>query len=151
MCTVLATGNAAGEYMPPLVVYKAQCLNDIWTINAPKDATYVVAESGWMSNVIFEQWFRNSFIPHVLSTTEPVIFFFDRNRSHLTYGTVKLAIENEIIIICLSPHTSHALQPLDVGVFKGLRAWERILLRFSSETGMTSVDIGFFPTLLKQL
>ena len=75
MCTVLATGNAAVEYMPPLVVYKAQCLNDTWTINVPKDATYVVAESGWMSNVIFEQWFRNSFIPHVLSTTEPVIIF----------------------------------------------------------------------------
>ena len=69
----------------------------------------------------------------------------------MTYGTVKLAIENEIIIIYLPPHTSHALQPLDVGVFKGLRAWKRILLRFSSESGMTTVDIGFFPTLLKQL
>ena len=58
-----------------------------------------------------------------------LLFFFDRNRSHLTYGTVKLAIENEIIIICLPPHTSHALQPLDVGVFKGLKAdWRRILI-----------------------
>ena len=47
----------------------------------------------------------------------------------MTYGTVKLAIKNQIIIICLPPHTSHALQPLDVGVFKGLKAdWRRILI-----------------------
>ena len=44
MYTALATGNAAGEYMPPLVVYKAQYLNDSWTINGPKDATYAVTE-----------------------------------------------------------------------------------------------------------
>ena len=69
----------------------------------------------------------------------------------MTYGTVKLAIENEIIIIYLPPHTSHALQPLDVGVFKGLRAWKRILLRFSSETGMTTVDIGFFSNTFKTI
>ena len=75
MYTVSATGNAAGEYMPPLVLYKAQYLNDTWTINGPKDSTYAVIESGWMSDVIFEQWFRNSFIPHVSSTTKPVIIF----------------------------------------------------------------------------
>ena len=149
--TVLATGNAAGEYMPPLVVYKAQYLNDTWTINGPKDATYAVTESGWMSDVIFEQWFWNSFIPHVSSTTKPVIIFLDGHGSHLTYGTVKLAIKNQIIIICLPAHTSHALQPLDVGVFKGLKAdWRRILLRFYRETRMTAVDKGSFPTLLKQ-
>ena len=114
-----------------LVMYQAQYLNDTWTINEPKDATYAATESGWMSDVIFEQWFRNSFIPHVSSTTKPVINFFDGHGSHLTYGTVKLAVKNEIIIICLPPHTSHALQPLDVRAFKGFKAdWRRILLRF---------------------
>ena len=44
MYTALATGNAAGEYMPPLAVYKAQYLNDSWTINGPKDAIYAVTE-----------------------------------------------------------------------------------------------------------
>ena len=44
MYTVSATGDAAGEYMQPLVVYKAQYLNDTWTINGPKDATHAVTE-----------------------------------------------------------------------------------------------------------
>ena len=69
----------------------------------------------------------------------------------MTYGTVKLAIANKIII-CLPLHTSHALQPLDAEAFKGLKAdWRMILLRFYRETRMTAVDKGSFPTLLKQL
>ena len=103
MYTVLATGNTAGEYMPPLVANKAQYLNDTWTINGPKDATYGVTKSGWMSNVIFEQSFQNSITPHVSSTTKPVIVFFDGHGSHLTSRTVKLAIGNEILIIMSTP------------------------------------------------
>ena len=76
MYTVLKKGNAAGEHMPPLVVYKAQHLNDTWTTNRPMDAIYAVTESGWTFNVIFEQWFQNSFITHVSSATKPVIIFF---------------------------------------------------------------------------
>ena len=52
--------------MPPLVVYKTQYLNDTWTIYRPRDATYAVTISHWMFNVIFEQWFRNSLIPHFI-------------------------------------------------------------------------------------
>ena len=44
--TVLLTGNAAGSYMPPLVVYRAQYLNDTWTINGLMDTSYAVTESG---------------------------------------------------------------------------------------------------------
>ena len=79
--------------------------------------------------------------------------FFDGHGSHLTYGTVKLAIENKMIIICLPPsHKSCPSDILDVGVFKGIKAdWRRILLRFHRETRMTAVDKGSFPTLLKQL
>jgi hypothetical protein len=31
---------------------------------------------------------------------------------------VKLANENNIHIVCLKPHTTHALQPLDVAVLR---------------------------------
>ena len=34
---------------------------------------------------------------------------------------IDLCRENEIILFCLPPHTTHALQPLDVAVFKSLK------------------------------
>ena len=72
MHSVLATVDVSSEYMPPLFVYKAQYLNDL-----RMPTTCTVIESGWMTDVIFEQWFINSLIPHDSSTTKPVIIFFD--------------------------------------------------------------------------
>ena len=43
----------------------------------------------------------------------------DGHKSHLTLEVVDLCIKNEVILFCLPPHTTHALQPLDVAVPQG--------------------------------
>ena len=45
----------------------------------------------------------------------------DGHKSHLTLDVVDLCIQNKIILFCLPPHTTYALQPLDVAVFKFLK------------------------------
>ena len=40
---------------------------------------------------------------------------------HMTLDVIDLCRENKIILFCLPPHTTHALQPLDVAVFKSLK------------------------------
>ena len=92
-------------------------LNENWTINGPEGTRYAVSYSGWMADIIFEQWFRHSFVSFTADIQKLVVLFFDGHRPHLTYNTICLAMEEFIIIICLPPHTSHALQPLGVGVF----------------------------------
>ena len=39
-----------------------------------------------------------------------------------TLEVIDLAWKNDVILFCLSPHTTHALQPLDVSVFKSLKS-----------------------------
>ena len=41
----------------------------------------------------------------------------DGNSSHVTINVIELACENNIHLLWLPAHTSHILQPLDVGVF----------------------------------
>ena len=150
--TVLVAGDAAEEFLPPLIVYKATHFNANWTFNGPEDARYAVSESGWMSDIIFEQWFCDTFVPYLEELQKPVILNYDGHGFHLTYKTVKVAIMEKITIICLPPHTSHALQALDVGVFKGMKAaWRIILFNFYHETRMIGLSKGSFPTLLKKL
>lgn len=61
-------------------------------------------------------------------------------------------MENNIIILCLPPNTSHAFQPLDVGVFGPLKLeWKRILKRWFRESRLKKVDKAVFPSLVKQL
>ena len=40
---------------------------------------------------------------------------------HVNIGVIDICRENDITLFCLPPHTTHALQPLDVAVFKSLK------------------------------
>ena len=65
---------------------------------------------------------------------------------------VKACMDAQVILICLPPHTSHALQPLDVGVFKPMKdQWRLILKRWYRESKHKAVTNTVFPTLIKKL
>jgi len=45
----------------------------------------------------------------------------DEHDSHVTVNFIGHCINNDIVLLILPPHTSHLLQPLDVGVFGALK------------------------------
>jgi hypothetical protein len=50
------------------------------------------------------------------------MILFDGHSSHITTEVIKFYIAKKILLICLPPHTTHMLQPLDVGVFSPLNS-----------------------------
>lgn len=44
----------------------------------------------------------------------------DGHASHITTTAIEYAIQNKIILLCLPSHSTHVLQPLDVGIFAPL-------------------------------
>ena len=63
---------------------------------------------------------KKIFLKHAASQ-RPLLLIVDGHSTHLTLDTVDLAWSNQVILLCLPPHTTHALQPLDVSVFKSLK------------------------------
>ncbi|KDR68191.1 hypothetical protein GALMADRAFT_32338, partial [Galerina marginata CBS 339.88] len=60
----------------------------------------------------------------------------DGHGSHTTLEWINLARANNIILYCLPPHTTHRLQPLDVGCFGPLQtAWFNRCDEILDETG----------------
>ena len=56
------------------------------------------------------------------------------NVTHVTYRVVLICIENHILLIYLLAHSSHILQPLDVGVYSHVkRVWRILLQQFYAE------------------
>jgi len=51
----------------------------------------------------------------VAGDTRPLII--DGHGSHITYAFVKFCVEHSILLLCLPSHSTHLLQPLDVGLF----------------------------------
>ena len=60
-----------------------------------------------------------------------------------------MAIQHDIHILCLPPHTTHALQPLDRSVFGPLnKAFNTVCSEFLAENALHSVNKWSFPGLL---
>jgi hypothetical protein len=121
-------------------------------MGGPNGAAYSISDSGWMMDSNFENWFLNIFVKFTENYEKPVLLTYDGHNSHLTYSTIKTAMDNDIIILCLPPNTSHALQPLDVGIFRPVKvAWKKIFNEWYVVSRMQSVDKAVFPTLLGKL
>lgn len=89
-----------------------------WVKDGPDGCFYNTSSNGWMEIPQFKEWFEKVFIEFVKSFDGPKILVLDGHKSHITSDIVQLARSNEIWIICLPPHSTHVLQPLDVAVFK---------------------------------
>jgi hypothetical protein len=76
--------------------------------------------NGWTDDFLCTQWFRDCFIPQAEAHNQsgkPILLILDGHNSHEKLIMIDLAISHGIIIFCLPPHTTHKLQPLDVGIF----------------------------------
>ena len=82
---------------------------------------YGTNDNGWISTELFESWFFELFLPNAVAA-RPLLLLLDGHSTHYQLDVIKLAKENDVNILCLPPHTSHATQPLDCGVFSPLKA-----------------------------
>ena len=81
-----------------------------------------------MQDINFKNLFANGFVKSTALLERPLLLIYDGHGSHITYTTIKTAMDNKIIILALPPHCSHALQPLDVGCFAPLKkTWKTVL------------------------
>lgn len=129
--TVNGCASAAGHILPPYIVYSGKNLYKEWTMGGAEGARYTTSSNGWIERDVFLDWFENHFLRHVPST-RPMLLIFDGHSSHITIQLVRKAVNNGITILRLPSHTTHFLQPLDVGVYGPVKkAWEKILISFS--------------------
>ncbi|KAK9703812.1 CENP-B N-terminal DNA-binding domain [Popillia japonica] len=80
--------------------------------------------SGWIQTDIFTMWF-NQFLKHVKpSQDDPVLLLLDGHNSHTrNMDVIDKAREHHVSIICLPPHSSHKMQPLDVSFMFPLKTF----------------------------
>lgn len=122
--TVICTVSACGQYVPPCLIFPRKRENPILMDNAPTAAKGFFNESGWMTGEMFCK-FINHFIEFVKPTKErSVVLILDGHSSHTkNLQALDIARNNGLILLSLPPHTTHKLQPLDVGFFKPLQTY----------------------------
>ncbi|KIJ47463.1 hypothetical protein M422DRAFT_248880 [Sphaerobolus stellatus SS14] len=101
----------------------------------------VTSENGWMDDSIGSQQFKKVFIPWAKAQSDPtfpLVFISHGHSYHETHEICLAALNHNITMISLPPHTTHKLQPLDVGVFVPLQCmWGKRC----NELAVTGVEV----------
>ena len=115
--TMLCGASAAGVALPPMIIYSKAFPGGSYKFSGPDDAVYAKSESGWIDSELLLAWMKKVFLKFC-GSQRPVVLFADGHASHVSLDVIDLARENDVILFCLPPHPTHALQLLDVSVIK---------------------------------
>ena len=123
LVTVLYTVNAAGNSIPPMLVFPRVKLRD-HMIEGCSSRFDWCSKSVWMDSAACFTEFIKHFIKHKkCSKDRPAILILNNHDSHISIETIDLSKENGVTLFTLPPHCSHKLQPLDRSVYGSFKTF----------------------------
>lgn len=141
--TSVETISGNGEALPPLLIVQGVNHLHQWYTNTelPDDYSIATSPSGYSNDQLayayllhFDEW----------SSRRQVgvwrLLIFDDFGSHLTKEFIDYCDNKKIIPFGLPPHTSHLLQPLDVGVFQPFKYYHKEAAEMATRTGCTNFN-----------
>ena len=118
---MLTCVSASGHVLPPMMVYpRKKSVPENIREGAVPGTVFANSDTGWINANLFLEWFK--FFIQQIPSARPILLIQDGHTSHTSIELIELARDNNIHLLCLPPHTTHVLQPLDVGVFKSFKA-----------------------------
>lgn len=150
--TVLLTANAAGQLAPPMIVYRYMRIPPAIAASMPETWAIGKSENGWMTQETFYEFMTNIFEPWLTKENipRPVVFFLDGHTSHLSLPLRHFCKEKQIELVALFPNATHLLQPMDVAVFRSLKAsWRQKVGEWRMAHDGAQVEKHQFPVVLK--
>jgi len=122
--TVIQGIGALGYVLPPFTIYKGKNHLSNWyqETSIPGNWMFAVSDNGWTNNKLGLAWLKH-FNRHTKERTvgSHRLLLIDGHESHQSQDFKDYCEEHKIITLCMPAHSSHILQPLDVGCFSPLK------------------------------
>ncbi len=150
--SIMFAGMAAGDLLPPYVIYKAQYCYPSWCKGGIKGAFYTSMPSGWFNNYVFVNWLKDVFVPYCRRLSGKKLLLEDNLASHISMEVIDICKE-EIEFVCLPPNSTDKMQPLDVGFFGPMKTgWRKQLHKYQDQDPEAKLlKKTKFPAMLKEL
>ncbi|XP_051166325.1 uncharacterized protein LOC127284737 [Leptopilina boulardi] len=151
--TTLVTANAVGNLAPTFILFTGNSLPNNCVKMAPADYAFGYSKTGWMLSKNFYEYIANVYEPWLTKNNiqRPVIMFIDGHASHITLYLSKFCSEKQIVLIALHPNATHIMQPLDVSLFRTLKAnWKKKVETFCRNSFAVGIQKSQFAPLLKE-
>ncbi|KAM4061942.1 DDE superfamily endonuclease [Hirsutella rhossiliensis] len=149
--TVIESINCQGWALPAKVIFQGKLHQASWyESGVPDDWHIAVSENGWTSDDLALNWLKEVFDPNTRRRTVGThrLLILDGHGSHVTPEFDKYCTANSIVVLQMPAHSSHLLQPLDVGCFSPLKTiYGRKVKRKCSLGSIISTSRTSFPSL----
>ena len=136
--------NSSGWALPPMLIFAGKVHISTWYQNTeiPRDWMIALSDNGWTNDKLGLEWVQTVFDPITASHTVGThrLLILDGHGSHATPEFDLFCKEKDIITLCMPAHSSHLLQPLDVGCFSPLKSAYRRLVAAGIRAGINHVD-----------
>ena len=133
-----------GWSVPSTIIFKGKVYIEGWFDEEAIPGTWRIETSanGWTSDEIGLRWLQKVFIPATNSRSRGGyrLLVLDGHGSHLTPEFDRTCKENNVVPICMPSHSSHLLQPLDVGCFGPLKKAYCKLIEQKGRLGYNYID-----------
>lgn len=114
--------ESGGTFVPPLIIFPRKRMKNELMDRATPGSIFDCQKSGWIQMDMFTKWFKHFVSITKPSQDDPVLLLLDGHYSHSrNLDVIVHARENHVVIVCLPPHSSHKLQPLDVAFMHPLK------------------------------
>lgn len=131
--TIIACCSATGQSVPPYFVFKGKRLNEDLLQGALPGTGACMSDKGWSNSSVFFQYISEHLSKHIPGGigSDYTLILYDGASSHFSPLLINWALANKVVLMVLPAHSSHCLQPLDVGVFKPFKcAYNRACQEF---------------------
>jgi len=150
--TAIQAINAEGRAIDPFIVVAGQYHLANWYQESNLPATWAIATTanGWTDNETGLEWLKHF---NRCTTDRSVgayrLLILDGHESHQSTDFQIYCEENNIITLCMPAHSSHLLQPLDVGCFGPLKKAygqeiEKLIRRSITHISKTEFFLAFY-------
>lgn len=121
--SLLACICANGTALPPALIYGGEAFQNTWLedVNANDEAFFATSSKGWSNDDLGYKWLVQVFdrcTKHLKHRRRLLIV--DGHSSHVNMKFINRCDELRILLAVLPSHSTHRLQPLDVGLFSPL-------------------------------
>ncbi|KAJ5904761.1 uncharacterized protein N7473_001677 [Penicillium subrubescens] len=149
LVTAVECISADGRSLHPLIIWPASTHRGSWTTHATPGWHFACSKTGYTNTEISLYWIEHVFNPQTRERAgdRPRLLICDGFGTHESLEVMKFCFANRIILCRLPSHTSHKLQPCDVGVFGPLKTAYRAQVEQACRAGVGTIGKPHFTYL----
>jgi hypothetical protein len=150
--TVIESINASGWSLPPMIIFSGKVHQSQWYEDIDPEWLIGLSDNGWTNNELGLLWLEKVFEKHTAQRTlgRHRLLILDGHTSHESAEFDLFCKNHYIIPLYMPSHSSHKLQPLDVGCFAPLKEAYGMQVMSSIRNGINHIDKENFLALYRE-